>query len=106
MVDTRVTSAGAVPANGTIGFGTPSSLTADNPSLVLNVTVAGPTDSGYLNAYPGSQSSPGTSISDFAAGTNIATDAIVNTANANDYVIGNVSGSANNIIIVATGYFD
>ena len=106
VVDTRVTSAGAVPANGTIGFGTPSSLTADNPSLVLNVTVAGPTDSGYLNAYPGSQSSPGTSISDFAAGTNIATDAIVNTANANDYVIGNVSGSANNIIIVATGYFD
>ena len=106
VVDTRSTSSGAVPANGTIGFSTPSSLTADNASLVLNVTVAGPTDSGYLNAYPGSQSSPGTSISDFAAGSNVATDTIVNTANANNYVIGNESGSANNIIIVATGYFD
>ena len=68
--------------------------------------LAGPTSSGYLNAYPGSESSPGTSISDFAAGSNVATDTIVNTANSNDYVIGNVSGSANNIIIVATGYFD
>lgn len=106
VVDTRSTSSGAVPANGTIGFSTPSSLTADNASLVLNVTVAGPTDSGYLSAYPGSQSSPGTSISDFAAGSTVATDAIVNTANANNYVIGNDSGSANNIIIVATGYFD
>jgi hypothetical protein len=106
VVDTRSTSTGAVPANGTIGFSTPSSLNADNASLVLNVTVAGPTDSGYLSAYPGSQSSPGTSISDFAAGSNVATDTIVNTANANNYVIGNASGSANNIIVVATGYFD
>jgi hypothetical protein len=106
VVDTRSAKSGAVASDKTIGFSTPSSLTADNPSLVLNVTVVSPTDSGYLNAYPGSQSSPGTSISDFAAGSTIATDTIVNTANANDYVIGNESGSANNIIIVATGYFD
>ena len=70
------------------------------------MTVVAPADGGYLNAYPGSQPSPGTSISDFAAGSVIATDTIVNTADANDYVIGNESGSANNIIIVATGYFD
>ena len=106
MVDTRSASSGAVASDKTIGFTTPSGLTADNPSLVLNVTVVSPTDAGYLNAYPGSQSSPGTSIGDFAAGSTLATDTIVNTADANDYVIGNESGSANNIIIVATGYFD
>jgi len=106
VVDTRSAKSGAVASDGTIGFSTPPSLTADNPSLVLNVTVVSPTDSGYLNAYPGSQSSPGTSIGDFAAGSTLATDTIVNTADANDYVIGNESGSANNIIIVATGYFD
>jgi hypothetical protein len=106
VVDTRSAKSGAVASNGTIGFSTPSSLTADNPSLVLNVTVVSPTDAGDLTAYPGSQSSPGTSISDFAAGATIATDTIVNTANANDYDIGNQSGSANNVIVVATGYFD
>lgn len=58
VVDTRSTKSGAVASDKTIGFSTPSSLTADNPSLVLNVTVVSPANAGYLNAYPGSQSSP------------------------------------------------
>jgi hypothetical protein len=73
VVDTRSAKSGAVASDGTIGFSTPSSLTAGNPSLVLNVTVVSPTDAGYLNAYPGSKSSPGTSIGNFAAGSTLAT---------------------------------
>lgn len=106
VVDTRLTVSGAVAANGTIGYSTPSDIAAVNPTLILNVTVTGPTEGGYLKAYPGSQPAPGTSLSDFAASSTVAAMALVNTANQNNYVISNNSSGTSQIIIDATGYFN
>jgi hypothetical protein len=105
VIDTRNTVAGAVGSNKSLSLGTPAGITADNPALVLNVTTVSPSAGGYLRAYPGSQSPPGTSIVNFGTGETIAAMALVNTATQNNYVITNVSGGTTDLIVVSLGYF-
>lgn len=63
MVDTRqynphLGAAGPMPATSSMNLAVPANITAYNPTLVLNVTIANSTTIGDLAIYPGDQSSP------------------------------------------------
>jgi hypothetical protein len=103
LLDTRQTT--AIPSNSHRSYPNPISVTADNPTLVVNLTVVNPTDSGWANAYPNGQASPGTSLIDFAAGVTNASLALVNTASSNSYIVQNASASANAYLVDLSGYF-
>lgn len=109
VADTRNTSAvlsGAVrvlDVNGACG------IPADATAVVLNVTVVGPTGSGYLTLYPSDVSKPGTSIINFAAGMTRSNNAILSlpidgsgTLSAEALVGG---GGTVHVVLDATGYF-
>jgi hypothetical protein len=103
IIDTRQTSPLAADAATTITV--PASITADNPTLVINITAAEGTQSGYLQAYPSTATDPGTSILDYPANQNIANLALVNTATGNAFTINNRSSGSVDFIIDTNGYF-
>jgi hypothetical protein len=103
ILDTRQTS--AVAANGTQTVSTPASILADNPTLVLNLTVTEPEDAGYLKVYPNGAAPPGTSISDFSAGDVVGAMGLINTSPQNEFVVGNVSSGTTEVVLDADGYF-
>jgi Concanavalin A-like lectin/glucanases superfamily len=104
IIDTRQTTALASDSTRTIAD--PGNILADNPTLVLNITVTGPADGGYLQAYPGSAARPTSSIVDFAAGETVANLALVNTSDGNSFTVLNDSAGTVQLVIDTDGYFE
>jgi hypothetical protein len=105
IIDTRQTTALASDAALTIT--NPPSILADNPTLVLNITVTDPADGGFLNVYPSSSATqPDTSLINYAAGQTVPNLALVNTATSNAFTIYNNSAGTVQVIVDANGYFE
>jgi hypothetical protein len=103
IIDTRQTT--SLAANATRSIADPVSVVADDPALVVNITVTGPASPGYLKAWPGDQSAPGTSIITFAASQTIAGLALISTTNQNSFNIANASAGITDVILDTDGYF-
>jgi len=103
ILDTRQTSPLGAHTGATIE--TPSIITADNPTLVLNITATDESTSGDLQAFPSSAAQPISSILNYAAGVSIANLALVNTATSGSFIIQNQSSGTTDIIIDVSGYF-
>jgi hypothetical protein len=111
IADTRTGSGGILPAKSprvvaTRGIcGIPSGATA----VVVNVTVVGPTQTGFLTLWPADQAWPGVATLTFNAGEPaLGNGAIVPLGVSTDMQMtyGIASGSANtHVVIDATGYF-
>lgn len=103
IIDTRQATALGAGASTTIAD--PAGITADNPSLILNLTAAEGASNGDLQAWPSSAATPLASILNYPANTNIANLALVNTATANSFTIKNQSAGSVEFIIDVNGYF-
>jgi hypothetical protein len=103
IIDTRQTSALASDSARTIAD--PASITADNPALVLNITVVTPADSGYLQAYPASEAKPTASNINFNSGQTIPNLALLNTSDDNAFDVFNYSAGTIEVVVDASGYF-
>jgi hypothetical protein len=104
IIDTRQTTALASDSSRTIAD--PGNILADNPTLVLNITVTDPADGGFLQAYPGSAARPTSSIVDFAVGETVPNLALVSTSDDNSFSIYNDSAGTVQIVIDTDGYFE
>jgi hypothetical protein len=104
IIDTRNTK--AVAADSGINIPDPGSVLADNPTLVLNITVTQPADSGNVIEYPGTASQPDVSIINFAPGETIPNLALVSTAANNSFNIYNNSPGSIQIVVDTSGYFE
>jgi hypothetical protein len=104
ILDTRQTS-NPISAASPRTIADPAGIIAQNPTLVLNITAAGPTAGGYLRAYPGQDTSTGTSIVDFPASQTVAGLGLIYTASNNTFVIGNAAASPVNVLLDISGYF-
>jgi hypothetical protein len=103
IIDTRNTK--ALAADSAMNIADPASVLADDPTLVLNITVTQPADGGFLVEYPGTASLPNASIIDFAAGQTVPNLALVNSAANNSFNIYNNSGGTVQIVVDTDGYF-
>lgn len=111
LADTRSGSGGILPAKSPRVFpvrglcGIPSQATA----VVVNLTVVGPTQTGFLTAWPADIPWPGVSTLTFNAGEPaLGNGAIVPLGASTDMLVtyGIASGSATtHLVIDATGYF-
>lgn len=72
---------------------------------MLNITAVEPADSGYLKAYPGQDTSTGTSILNFPASQRTAGLGLIYTASNNSFVISNSAASPVDIVLDINGYF-
>ena len=106
IVDTRL-SDNPLPASGSPeNVPDPVVIVApQNPTLVLNITVVTPADAGHLSAWPGSQTSTGTSILNFPASQDMATLGLMYTANNNTFNIANSTSTTVNYLLDINGYF-
>jgi hypothetical protein len=104
IIDTRQTTALASDSARTIA--NPASITADNPTLVLNITVTDPADGGWVEAYPGSAALPTASIIDFASGETVPNLALVNTSDDNSFSVYNGSAGTVDFVVDTSGYFE
>jgi hypothetical protein len=104
IIDTRQTTALASDSARTIA--NPASITADNPTLVLNITVTDPADGGWVEAYPGSAALPTASIIDFASGETVPNLALVNTSDDNSFAVYNGSAGTVDFVVDTSGYFE
>jgi Concanavalin A-like lectin/glucanases superfamily len=104
IIDTRQTTALASDSARTIDD--PASITTDNSTLVLNITVTDPAGAGFLQAYPGSAAVPTASIINFATGETVPNLALVNTSADNSFSIYNDSAGNVDFIVDANGYFE
>jgi hypothetical protein len=104
IIDTRQTTALASDSGRTIDD--PASITTDNPTLILNITVTDPADAGFLQAYPSSAALPTASIVNFATGETVPNLALVNTSDEDSFTIYNDSAGTVQFIIDANGYFE
>ncbi|HET9896802.1 MAG TPA: hypothetical protein VFQ44_17865 [Streptosporangiaceae bacterium] len=86
-------------------FADPAGIVASNPTLVLNIAVLTPPASGFLQAYPGADTSTTTSIVDFLASAVTAGLDLMYTASNNSFVITSSSASAANMLLDINGYF-
>jgi hypothetical protein len=103
ITDTRQTT--SIAANATRNIADPVSVVADDPALVVNVTVTGPGNPGFLRVWPGDQTAPGTSVVTFSPSQTIASLALVSTTNQNSFNIANASAGSTNVILDTDGYF-
>jgi hypothetical protein len=103
ITDTRQTT--SIAANATRNIADPVSVVADDPALVVNVTITSPASPGYLKVWPGDQLAPGTSIVTFATSQTIASLALVSTTNQNSFNIANASAGITDVILDTDGYF-
>jgi hypothetical protein len=103
IIDTRQTTPLGAHSGTTIT--SPADVTADNPTLVLNITATLGTTSGDLQAYPSSAAQPVCSILNYSPNQDIANLALVNTATANSFIIQNQSSGPVDIVIDTSGYF-
>ncbi len=86
-------------------FNDPAGIIAQDPTLVLNITAVAPASSGYLRAYPGQDTSTGTSVLNFPASASTAGLGLIYTASNNSFVIGNSAASPVDILLDINGYF-
>ena len=104
ILDTRQTS--PLAASGGIQVvDTPPAITADSPTLVLNITPNGEADTADLKMYPDGAALPNTSIINFGAGQAIAGLGLINTAQENAFIINNYSSGTTNVVLDTDGYF-
>jgi hypothetical protein len=103
IIDTRQGTALASDSARTIA--NLASVTADNPTLVLNITVVTPADSGYLQVYPASAARPTASAINFNSGQAIPNLALVNTSADNAFDVFNNSAGTIQVVVDASGYF-
>jgi hypothetical protein len=105
IIDTRQTT--ALASDSARAITNPASITADNPTLVLNITAVTPEDGGFLQAYPGSAALPTASIVNFASGETPAVPNLdlVNTSDDNSFAIYNSSGGTVEVVVDTSGYF-
>jgi uncharacterized protein (DUF1800 family) len=83
--------------------GTPPTASA----LVLNVTVAQPTASGFVTLYPGGAAKPSTSTINYRTGLTRANSAIVRLGSGVlNAVAGQAVGTSVHLIVDVSGYFD
>jgi hypothetical protein len=104
IIDTRQTT--ALASDGSRTIADPSNILADNPTLVVNITVTAPAVGGDLQAYPGSATLPLASIVNFAAEETVANLALLNTTNENSFNIYNSSAGTVQFIVDTDGYFE
>jgi hypothetical protein len=104
IIDTR--NSKALASDSAMNVADPASVLADDPTLVLNITVTLPADGGFLVEYPGTASLPNASIIDFAAGETVANLALVNSASNNSFNLYNSSGGTVQVVVDTDGYFD
>ena len=104
IIDTRQTTALASDSARTIAD--PASITAYNPTLVLNITATEPANAGDLQAYPGSAARPTASIVNFASGETVPNLALVNTSDDNSFTVYNESGGTVEVVADTSGYFE
>ncbi|HXS64066.1 MAG TPA: LamG-like jellyroll fold domain-containing protein [Streptosporangiaceae bacterium] len=83
----------------------PAAIIAQNPTLVLNITAVAPANSGYLRAYPGQDTSTGTSILNFPPTASTAGLGLVYTAGNNSFVVANSAATPVNVLLDINGYF-
>jgi hypothetical protein len=104
IIDSRQTT--ALASDTSLPITNPPSILADNPTLVLNITVTAPADSGFIVAYPASATLPDTSSIDFAASETVPNLALVNTATSNAFAIYNNSAGTIQVVVDCNGYFE
>lgn len=104
LIDTRNTK--ALAAGSAMNIADPASVLADDPTLVLNITVTQPADGGFLVAYPGTASLPNASIIDFASSETVPNLALVNSASNNSFNIYNNSSGTVQVVVDTDGYFE
>jgi hypothetical protein len=104
ILDTRQTS-NPVSAGSPRTIPDPAGIIAQDPTLVLNITAVTPASSGYLQAYPGQDTSTGTSVLDFPASASTAGLGLINTASSNSFTISNSAASPVNVLLDINGYF-
>jgi concanavalin A-like lectin/glucanase superfamily protein len=104
IIDTRNTT--ALAADSGINIADPASVLADNPTLVLNITVTQPADSGNLIEYPGTAAQPDVSVINFASGETIPNLALVSSATNNSFNIYNNSAGTAQVVVDTDGYFE
>lgn len=92
ILDLPVTGAGGVPTTGVA-------------AVVLNVTVTGATNEGYVTAYPTGLAVPGSSTIDFFAGQTVANLAVVAVGRGGEISIYNALGWTQ-VIVDIEGWYD
>ena len=95
----------AIGAGDAITVNNPASVTADNPTLILNITATDGTGSGYLKAYPSSVTPDGTEVLSYAASQTVANLALVNTATGNALTVTNAAAEPVQVVVDTNGYF-
>jgi hypothetical protein len=104
IFDTRQTT--ALASDTGLTTANPTSILANNPTLILNITATQAAGGGFLQAYPASAARPSASIVDFISGQDAANLALLNTATANSFTIDNSSGGAVQVVVDTSGYFE
>jgi hypothetical protein len=103
IIDTRQTS--ALASDTARSIVDPASITADDPTLAVNITVVSPADSGYLQVYPASATRPAASAINFNSSQTIPNLALVNTSDENAFAVFNNSAGTIQLVVDTSGYF-
>lgn len=103
LIDTRM-SGGAATSAHPFAYNE-TSMSAVNPTLVLNVTATGESGSGFLTVDPVSSTTPtATSTINYVAGTDVANLDLAGTWSSNALTMF-VTGAGTRLVIDANGYF-
>ncbi|GIF69402.1 hypothetical protein Ais01nite_74370 [Asanoa ishikariensis] len=103
LIDTRYGSS-PMTATETRHVAPGNTVIADDPTLVLGLTVTEPTTAGFITTHPSGISRPGTPNVNFSAGETLAGTALVNTGAGGGIATYNNSGTTH-LLIDCTGYF-